>query len=126
MYIIENNTIVPVTPLRVCLTGEIVDQRLLKIERVVADYYNTTIHELDVFYKDSKPKIMCCFLLVHLLNYGVPGVAIKYNIDRFFLRKNIKAYYIKSLNNQKFMLEINILKDRILNKDVQPLVEPKT
>lgn len=61
MYLYKNDTIIPVKVLECLKTGDVVDDRVIAIETIVAKMYNTTVHELDVYYKDSPAKLMTCF-----------------------------------------------------------------
>lgn len=106
MYIIKNNTVIPVPLKEVVQFGTCQDPRILKVETVVANYFKTTVHELNVFYKDTEAKVMCCFLLHDIFSYSIGSVAARYNIDRFYLQNQITRKYITCLQDNKALNEV--------------------
>lgn len=110
MYVIKNDTVIPVEAKTIVSYGRVHDARIDKIEQIVAGHYNTTVHELNVFYRDTEAKIMCCFLLHDMFNYSIGSIAAKYHIDRLFLRNKIKQQYIKCLQNKADMQQVTALR----------------
>lgn len=121
MYAIQDDTIVKVNCKELIKLGAIEDARVAKIEHLVADFFETTVYELDVFYKDTPAKLMCCFLLHDLLHYSVDSIAKKYRIYTTFLQKNILEHYHKCLLDKAFFNSVKLLQDAFLDgKTLQP------
>lgn len=104
----------PVKCKDIVLTKNEIDHRIGVIENLVADAYTTTVHELDVFYKDTPAKLMCCFLLHDLLQYSVRSIAVKYCVYPQFLDNKIQEHYIKCLQDSVFMARVQGLKNAFL------------
>lgn len=109
MYLIKENAVLPVKLKHVPKNG-LVDERLLKIETLVADNFNVTVTSLDCFYLDTDAKIMCCFLVHDLLSYSINSIANRYHIYPAFLQKKISEHYIRCLQDECFFNYINSLK----------------
>ena len=121
MYLITEHSIVPIEAKEIALTQQVVDKRINQIEQLVADAYNTNVSELDVYYRDSDAKLMCCFLLHHLLNYSVGSIAKKYRIFPLFLKNKIQEHYKRCLQDSVFMDHVSGLKNAFLDKEtLQP------
>lgn len=119
MNTLRNNALFKTDIKHLVLTSTNTDLRIGVIEKLVADHYNTTVHELDVWYKNSDEKIMCCFLLHDLLNYTVSSLAHKYNIYPAFLQKNINEHYAKCLTDEAFFELVSSLKDAFFKDSSQ-------
>lgn len=115
MYVFRDNTIVPVNLKDVMAIGCIIDDRIDDIEHIISAAYDTTIHELDVFYNDSQAKIMTCFLLHDLLDYSIPSIAVKYKINSFFLKTKIKDVYLKCMQDEVFFGFVQELRNTFFN-----------
>lgn len=125
MYLFKDNTIVPVKILEYLKSGETTDQRITIIETVVAKHYNTSVHELTVFYKDGPAKIMVCFLLFDMLHYGINGVANRYHIYNGFLKNQITQMYKNCLQDPALLDLVQDLRSQVnaqlQNKDAAAL-----
>lgn len=113
MYLFKEGSLVPVKVLNTLKTGDVVDNRVIAIETLAAKHYKTTVHELDVFYKDSPAKILTCFLIFDLLHYSIPSLAAKYKINSHFLKNKIKDMYKNCLQDDSFFKEIDALRKTI-------------
>lgn len=118
MYIFKNNTIIPIDAKEIVLHQNIEDFRIADIEQIVSNYYGVNVSELDVYYRDSDAKLMCCFLLHHLLNYSVGSIAKKYRVFPLFLKNKIQEHYQKCLQDSVFMDQVTELKNAFLCKKV--------
>lgn len=116
MYAIQNETIVKVDCKNLIKLGAIIDNRVDRLEAIVAKHFCMSVYDLDTFYKDSEGKLMVCFLLHEWLNYSVESIAVKYKIYPNFLQKNIIEYYHKYLINDAFCKTVNQLKDAFFDK----------
>ena len=123
MYVIKGSTIVPVESKKIIVFGAVQDPRIVKVESVVAHYFNTTIHELNVFYHDTDAKVMCCFLLHDMFCYSLGCLAKRYNIDRLYLRNRIMKVYQNCLLQKSAMKEVVDLRNKYLEqkKALQPV-----
>ena len=110
MYVIKDESVVKKDVKDIIVFGTVQDPRIVKIENVVANHFNTTIHELNVFYKDTEAKILTCFLLHDLFAYGISGLAVRYKIDRLFLRNKITQVYINCLSKKADMERVRALR----------------
>lgn len=110
MYVIRDNQVILVDTKEVLSFGAVQDPRICKIEAIVADYFDTTVHELNVFYKDTEAKILCCFMLHDLFTYSIGSLAVRYNIDRLFLRNKITQIYINCLQDEADMRRVIALR----------------
>ena len=110
MYVIKDNAVVPIESKTIVSFGAVHDPRIVKIETVVADFFNTTIHELNVFYKDTDAKILTCFLLHDMFSYSIGSIAKRYNIDSLFLRNKITQTYLNCLQNEADMQRVIALR----------------
>ncbi|WP_370214814.1 hypothetical protein [Mesoflavibacter profundi] len=117
MYLYKNDTIIPVKVLECLKTGDVVDDRVIAIETIVAKMYNTTVHELDVYYKDSPAKLMTCFLIFDLLHYSIPSIAVKYKINSHFLKNKIRDTYKKCLQDHSFLEYVDGLRTALKQKN---------
>jgi len=117
MYSFKDGSLVPVKCQDIVMLGAVTDGRILLIETIVAKAYKTSVHELDVFYKDTPAKLMCCFLLHDLLGYSVKSISKKYCIYEYFLDNKIQEHYKKCLQNVVFMKHVKSLSDKFLNKE---------
>lgn len=118
MYIFKNNTIIPIDAKEIVLHQNIEDFRIADIEQIVSNYYGVNVSELDVYYRDSDAKLMCCFLLHHLLNYSVGSIAKKYRVFPLFLKNKIQEHYQKCLQDSVFMDQVTEFKNAFLCKKV--------
>jgi len=110
MYVIKDNAVVLIETKKIVGFSDLQDDRIVKIERVIAAYFNTSVHELDVFSRDTDAKIYCCFLLHDMLSYSVGSLAMKYKINRFFLRNKLTEIYKKCLQNEADMRRVIALR----------------
>lgn len=124
MYAIQNETIVKVDCKNLIKLGAIIDNRVDRLEAIVAKHFCMSVYDLDTFYKDSEGKLMVCFLLHEWFNYSVESIAVKYKIYPNFLQKNIIEYYHKYLINDAFCKTVNQLKDAFFDnvKTSQPIL----
>lgn len=111
MFIIRDNKIVEITGNKLHRLEDRTDKRVQLLESLIAEEFNTTIHKLDLFYKDSNAKLMCCFMLHVLFDYSIATIAKQYNINRHFLGKNIREYFVKCIKEDVFFNQFNRLKD---------------
>lgn len=116
MYVFRENSLVPIALKHIVLTGEVEDFRIKQIEQIIANEYNVSVHELDVYYRDSEAKIMCCFMVHNLLGYSVKSIAKKYKIYPAFLQNKINEHFIKCLEDKVFFNQITRLRDAFLFK----------
>lgn len=119
-YVLNKDVIIPIKCHDIVVAGKVVDHRIIAIEDLVAQAFNTTVHELDVFYKDTPAKLMCCFLVHHLLNYSVGSIANKYKVYPLFLRNKIIEHYSKCLQDNEFMQMVTQLKEAYLQAQQSP------
>lgn len=87
------------------------DNDIALLEKIVAGNYNVKVADLDVFYKDSDAKLMCCFLVHDLLKYTVKSIAVKYGVNVWYLHAVIQDYYKKCLQDPAFMDHVKSLTD---------------
>lgn len=124
MYTIQENTVIPVDCKDVLQLGSVIDNRITAIEQLVANYYDVSVHDLDVSYRDTPAKLMCCFLLHDLLNYSIGSLANKYKVYQGFLRNKIKEHYIQCLQDALFMCEVTAMRDAYLQgKELSSLID---
>lgn len=124
MYVIEDNAIIPIKTKNVISFGTVQDPRIVKVETVVANYFNVNVHHLNLFYKDTDAKVMCCFLLHDLFMYSIGSLGSRYNIDRFFLRHKITQKYIDCLKDNKVLSEVLQLREAYKNIQVEQQPQP--
>jgi hypothetical protein len=115
MYTIKNNAIVPVSCKDIVMHGAVQDANISIIETIVASAYNTKVSQLDVFYKDTPAKFMCCFLIHDLLQYTVRSIAVKYGVYKYFLDNHIQEHYKNCLIDPAFMDQVNRLRNDFNN-----------
>lgn len=121
MYVIKDNSVVPVETKNVLSFGTVQDPRIVKIETIVADYFETTIHELNVFTHDTDAKIMCCFLLHDLFTYSIGSLAVRYNINKGFLKNKITQTYINCLSKKADMQRVTALRSAFFDGKLSPV-----
>lgn len=125
MYAIQGNTVIPIAAKDIVSLGSIIDNRIDVIEQLVANSYGVSVHHLDIAYKDTPEKLMCCFLLHDLFNYSVGSLAVKYKVYHGFLRNQINEHYKKCLQDECFMAQVTALRDvylegnRITNQGIR-------
>ena len=90
MYVIKDESVVKKDVKDIIVFGTVQDPRIVKIENVVANHFNTTIHEL--------------------FAYGISGLAVRYKIDRLFLRNKITQVYINCLSKKADMERVRALR----------------
>ena len=120
MYIISNNTVVPVAFKDVINEGLSKDGRIALIEQIVSEHFDISIYELDNWYdvKFKPAKIMCCFLLHDLCNYSVRSLALKYRVYKYHLKLKISEYYMNCLQDEVFMANVTMLRNTFVDSNV--------
>lgn len=118
MYLIKNNTVVPVRLKDLVLTEDKRDNDISIIESIVAEKYHVKVSDLDVFYKDSDAKLMCCFLVHDLLKYTVKSIAVKYGVNVWYLHSKIGDYYKHCIQDAAFMDHVKSLTEAFQVKRV--------
>lgn len=116
MYLIKDQNIIPIDAKEIVLQQGIEDVRIQEIEQIVSGFYGINVSELDVYYRDTDAKLMCCFLLHHLLNYSIGSISKKYRVFPLFLKNKIQEHYQKCLQDSVFMAQVTELKDAFLYK----------
>lgn len=111
MYLIRNNSVVPLKLKDIVFTEDGRDNDIALLEKIVADNYNVKVADLDVFYKDSDAKLMCCFLVHDLLKYTIKSIAVKYGVNVWYLHSKIQEYYLQCLRDDVFMNHVSSLRD---------------
>lgn len=96
------------------------DPKIDQIEQMVAESYGTTVHELNVFYKDTDAKLMCCFLMYDVLGYSIKLLANWYRIYPNFLENKINEHYIRCLHDSDFKATVQGFRVAVQFKRLQP------
>lgn len=99
MKVFESASYLEIDVVQTIVLGTVVDPRVVLFESVVADFYDTTIHQLSNWQHDTEAKKMLCFLLQHHCHYSICSIAKKYRIDSKFLRNSIRNIYIGCLQD---------------------------
>jgi hypothetical protein len=123
MYAIIDNDIVKVDCKEIIKLGVVEDLRVPQMEKLIAKIYNTTVYNLDIFYKDTPAKLMLCFMLHNEFNYSIKSLAERYRVYPAYLQKKIYEHYHKCLIDEAFFDCVKQLRSAFFSEDktLQPV-----
>lgn len=109
MQVLNNGTYVLPNVIETIALGTVVDERVIRLERAVCDYYKLPVSDLKNWKYDTEAKKMLCFLLHHYLQYSIGSISSKYHINKLYLRNFITDFYKTCLLDSVKLSVVNLL-----------------
>lgn len=101
MKVFANGNFIDVDIEATVILGKVVDPNVVRLEQIIADEYDISIHELNNWKFNTEPKQVLCFLLHKYCHYTIASIARQYNIHRFYLKNCITAEIVSCLENSE-------------------------
>lgn len=93
MKVLVNGTYVGIDIHDTVTLDSVVDPRVVRLEHLVADYFDVNVSVFTNWTNDCDAKKLLCFLLHHHCHYSIGSIAKQYNIYKHYLRTCIKDEY---------------------------------